>query len=128
MVSLRLSDELMRQIDELATRGKESRSDTLRALIEGGLDRNSLLEKTESLENKLNRMMVVMEMNYQISYIGTMVACEDRKSIISRNAVGPDGVIEECLTQERVAPEMINVYRDKANRSIVTAVVGKFGE
>ena len=127
VVSLRLSDGLMGQVDELATRGKESRSDTLRALVEGGLDRNFLLEKIGSLENKLDRIMLVLEMNYQIGYIATMVACEERVAIISREAIGPDGVVEERITQQRVSPEMIAACRDKANQRLIE-VVEKIGE
>lgn len=128
VVSLRLSGELIETVDELATRGKESRSDTLRTLVEDGLEKNIILEKINSLENKLERIMMVLEMTYQIGFIGTSVACEDRQAIINRNSINQNGVIEESFNQERISSERISAYRDKANQRLIEKIVSRFGE
>ena len=71
-VGLRLTDDLLARVDELQGNpgeGHASRSESLRQLIEAGLDRHVLGQRLTEIEGRLDRMDHVLERTHHLSFM-----------------------------------------------------------
>ncbi len=68
-VGLRLTEDLLARVDEHQEAAGDSRSETLRRLVEMGLDRDRIDRKLTAVETRLDRLDVVFERIHQLVYI-----------------------------------------------------------
>ena len=71
-VGLRLTEDLLARVDELQGgpgEGHASRSESLRQLIEVGLDRQALDQRLIEIEQHLGRMDHVLERTHHLSFM-----------------------------------------------------------
>ena len=106
LVTVRLSEELLERVDAVQETGFGNRSDTLRTLIESGIEHDALNLRMQDLEEKLDRLMHIAEQQFKISYINVLIAKEGKNDLA----------------------EKMPVFQDKANQALATSLVGKFGE
>ena len=68
-VGLRLTEELLEQVDALQAEGHESRSESLRHLIEAGLERDAIGKRLAALEDQMARMSHVLERTHHVAFM-----------------------------------------------------------
>ena len=71
-VGLRLTEDLLAQVDALQGdpgEGHASRSESLRQLIEAGLDRHALGQRLTELEGRLDRIDHLLERTHHLSFM-----------------------------------------------------------
>lgn len=73
VITIRLPNDLLDNIDELVKEKFDNRSEAMRSLLELGIDRNSVVARIEDIERKLDRLMIVCEAQFQQSHISNML-------------------------------------------------------
>ena len=71
-VGLRLTEDLLARVDELQGdpgEGHASRSESLRQLIEAGLDRHALGLRLTDIESRLDRIDHILERTHHLSFM-----------------------------------------------------------
>ncbi|MBC3864321.1 hypothetical protein H8K32_19655 [Undibacterium jejuense] len=111
VITTRLPNDLLDNIDELVKDKFDNRSEAMRSLLELGIDRNCVLERIERVEQKLERLLVVAEAQYQHSYISTIFLLES----------GNDALKEKMMNS---LPDI----KSTANRMLAKILVERFGE
>ena len=106
IVTVRLSEELLARVEAQQETGFDNRSDTLRTLIELGIERDKIHLRMQDLEEKLDRLMHIAEQQYKISYLTALMAKEGRKDI----------------------EEKMSDFQAAATQALATTLVKKFGE
>jgi Arc/MetJ-type ribon-helix-helix transcriptional regulator len=110
VVTLRLTDDMIARVDAVVATGFENRSDALRSLIDAGIDKDALDLKIQQIgqdvEEKLFRMMHVVEMLYQLTYINTSLAVNERDDLKAK----------------------LPGFKTMANEDLVNSLIKKFGE
>ena len=106
VISIRLNENLVDKIDEVAKNGFENRSDALRYLVESGLDHDALAVRIEELETKFDRALHVIEMLYQLTYINTVIGVDGKEDLKAK----------------------LPAIKVKANEELVSSLIKKFGE
>jgi metal-responsive CopG/Arc/MetJ family transcriptional regulator len=109
-ITIRLPDDLLARVDAVVETGFDNRSDALRTLIETGIDKDALdariQEMGQDIDEKLTRMMHVVEMLYQLTYINTSATLDGHEALKAK----------------------IPALRAGANQELATAMIEKFGE
>ena len=72
-VGLRLTPEQLAQVDAMQTDGHASRSESLRHLVEVGLDRDRIERHLAALDARLDRLSHVIERTHHLAYISFRV-------------------------------------------------------
>lgn len=71
-VGLRLTEDLLARVDELQGdqgAGHESRSESLRHLIETGLERHALGQRLTEIESRLDRIDHILERTHHLGFM-----------------------------------------------------------
>ena len=105
-VGLRLPDELLTLVDQHAETAGGSRSETLRQLIEVGLERDLIDRRLTRLETRLDRIDLVLERIHELVYIGA-------RGILETNP---------ALTRN------LDTIRSKAKSDLANILVTRFGQ
>lgn len=111
VITTRLPNDLLDNIDGLVEDKFDNRSEAIRSLLELGIDRTSVLERIERVEQKLERLLVVSEAQYQHSYISTIFLLESG---------------DEAL-KERMRNSLPDI-KSTANQMLAKILVERFGE
>lgn len=118
IVTIRLPEDQLEQVDRLTESGFESRSDAVRYLIQEGLDKDAIKVQLDYLETSLNRMSFIMEWIFKSSFTAAAVAQEPRE-------------IEKAgdkLVLKPVVAERGGELMELASKVLVTELVKRFGE
>lgn len=118
IVTIRLPDELLEQVDQLTESGFESRSDAVRFLIQEGLDKDAIKQQLDYLQSSLNRMSFIMEWIFKSTFAATSVAQEMREI---ENKEGR-------LLVKAIDPQKVIDAMELSKKVLVTELVKKFGE
>lgn len=68
-VGLRLTPEQLVQVDALQSEGHASRSESLRYLVEAGLERHATERHLSSIDARLDRLAHVLERTHHLAFI-----------------------------------------------------------
>ena len=78
-VGLRLTQELLERVDALQSEGHDSRSESLRHLIEVGLERDHTGRRLADVEAKLERLDHVLERTHHLAFMCYRMLVKDRE-------------------------------------------------
>lgn len=106
-VGLRLTEALLERVDQVQEDGGgDSRSETLRQLIEVGLERDAVTHRLAEVEARLNRIDLVLERIHELSYISARGALDADKGLV----------------------EKLDAVRAKAKSDLANILVNRFGQ
>ena len=77
-VGLRLTEELLERVDALQGEGHSSRSESLRHLIEMGLERAAAADRIAQLEARLERQEHILERTHHTAFLCFRMLVKER--------------------------------------------------